>query len=142
MAAVDSDPCYDWRAIGDFVVVRPKNAWNDSAYPFNRPARNLRVENAMSNGMLLGLRDFIYTNRLAVIPTQQGIPVSFEVQSGTIIDVLNQLMESSDTVFVERLLSTNAQPGQRFPNWDLKMQLMDAIMMRHLTESLRPRDLK
>ena len=52
-AAVDIYPRYEWRTIGDFVVVRPKSAWNDSADPFNRPVRNLRIENAMSNGVLL-----------------------------------------------------------------------------------------
>jgi len=49
-AAVDADPGYEWLAIGDFAVVRPKGAWNDSADPFNRPVRDPRVENAMSSG--------------------------------------------------------------------------------------------
>jgi hypothetical protein len=116
-AVVDADPRYEWRAIGDFVVVRPKSAWNDSADPFNRPVRNLRVENAMSNGVLLGLRDFIYTNRFAVVPGPRGMPVSFEVQSGTVVDVLNRLMESADTVLWIASYRPNAQPGQRFPGW-------------------------
>jgi hypothetical protein len=46
-AAVDADPRYEWRAIDDFVVVRPKSAWNDPADPFNRPVRNLRVDDQM-----------------------------------------------------------------------------------------------
>jgi hypothetical protein len=141
-AAVDADPRYEWRAIDDFVVVRPTSAWNDSADPFNRPVRNLRVENAMSNGVLLGLRDFIYTNRFAVLPNQHGIPVSFQVQSGTVIDVLNRLMESADTVLWNASYRPNAQPGQRYPSWDLKIQLMDATLLRWLTESHPPRGLK
>jgi len=141
-AAVDADPRYEWRAMGDFVVVRPTSAWNDSADPFNRPVRNLRVENAMSNGVLLGLRDFIYTNRFAVLPNQHGIPVSFQVQSGTVIDVLNRLMESADTVLWNASYRPNAQPGQRYPSWDLKMQLMDATLLRSLTESHPPCGLK
>src|SRR6266850_7092583 len=83
--------------------------------------------------ILLGLRDF--TNRFAVFPNQHGIPVSFDVQSGTVIDVLNRLMESADTVLWNASYRPNAQPGQRYPGWDLKMQLMDATSLRHLTES-------
>jgi hypothetical protein len=137
-AAVDADPRYEWRAIGDFVVVRPKSAWNDSADPFNRPVRNLRVENAMSHGVLRGLRDFIYTNRFDVRPAQ-GVPVSFEVQSGTVIDALNRLMESADTVLWIASYRPNAQIGQRYPSWDLQMRLMDATLLRGLIESHPPR---
>ena len=140
-AAVGGDPRYEWRAIGDFVVVRPKSAWNDSADPFNRPVRNLRAENAMSNGVLLGLRDFVYTDRFTVLPGQ-GRPVSFEVQSGTVIDVLNRLMESAETVLWNASYRPNAQVGQRYPKWDLKMQLMDATLLHGLTESHPPRGLK
>jgi hypothetical protein len=140
-AAVDADPRYEWRAIGDFVVVRPKSAWNDSADPFNRPVRNLQVENATSNGVLLGLRDFIYTNRFAVLPGQ-GTPVSFEVQSGTVVDALNRLMESADTVLWIASYRPHAQFGQRYPSWDLQMQLRDATFLHGLTESHPPRGVK
>jgi hypothetical protein len=134
-AAVDANPRYEWRPLGDFVVVRPKSAWNDSADPFNRAVRNLRVENAMANGVLLGLRDFIYTNRFDVVPRPGGIPVSFEVQSGTVVDVLNRLMESADTVLWIASYRPHAQAGQRFPTWDLQMQLRDATLLHGLSES-------
>jgi hypothetical protein len=141
-AAVDAHPRYEWRAIGDFVVVRPKSAWNDTADPFNRPVRNLRVENGMATGVLLGLRDFVYTNRFAIPPGPQGIPVSFEVQSGTVVDVLNRLMESADSVLWHATYRPNAQPGQRYPSWDLQMQLMDGTVLHDLTESHPPRGQK
>jgi len=140
-AAVDADARYEWRTVGDFVVVRPKRAWDDSADPFNRPVRNLRVENAMSLGVLLGLRDFIYTNRFTV-PPADGRHVSFEVQSGTVLDALNRLMESADTVMWIASYRPNAQPGQRHPTWDLQMQLMDATLLHGGTESHPPRGLK
>jgi hypothetical protein len=140
-AAVDADPRYEWRTIGDFVVVRPKIAWNDSADPFNRPVRNLRVENATSNGVLRGLRDFIYTSRFAVLPGG-GSPVSFDVQSGTVVDALNRLMESADTVLWIASYRPNAQLDQRYPGWDLQMRLMDATTLHGLTESHPPRGLK
>jgi hypothetical protein len=137
-AAVDADPRYERRTIGDFVVVRPKSAWNDSADPFNRPVRNLRVENATSSSALLGVRDFIYTNRFAVLPGHAS-PVSFEVQSGTVVDVLNRLTESADAVLWSASYRPNAQLGQRFPSWDLQMQLRDATVLVGLTESHPPR---
>ena len=139
-AVVDADSRYGWRTFGDFVLVRPKSACNDPADPFNRPVRNLRVENALSHGVLLGLRDFIYTKRFAA-PSSQGVPVLFEVQSGTVIDVLNRLMESADAVLWNASYRPNARPGQRYPSWDLKMQLMDATVLRELTESHPPRGL-
>jgi hypothetical protein len=58
-----ANPRYEWRAIGDFVLVRPKGAWNNAGDPFNRPVSNLRVDNGTETGVLLGLRDFIYTPR-------------------------------------------------------------------------------
>jgi len=133
--AVDANPRYDWRTIGDFVVVRPKNAWNDSSDPFNRPVRHLRVENAMTIGVLLGLRDFIYTNRFAVVSRAQGTPVSSEVQAGTVVDVLNRLTESADTVLWTASYRPDPQPGQRHPRWDLQMRLLDPTLTHGLTES-------
>ena len=133
--AVDANPRYEWRPIGDFVVVRPKKAWNDSADPFNRPVRNLRVENATPTGVLSGLRDFIYTNRFAVVSRAQGTPVSFEVQSGTVVDVLNRLTESAATVLWTASYRPNPQPGQRYPGWDLQMRLLDPTLTHGLTES-------
>jgi hypothetical protein len=134
-AALDANPRYEWRRIGDFVVVRPKNAWNDARDPFNRSVRNLRVENTTESGALGGLRDFIYTNRFAVSSTLGGAPVSFDVQSGTVIDVLNQLVQSADAVLWNATYRPNAQPGQRFPSWDLQLVLRDATTMRSETES-------
>ena len=133
--AVGADSRYEWRTLGDVVLVRPKSAWNDTADPFNRSVRGLRVENAMSLGVLLGLRDFIYTSRFATVPGARGIPVSFEVQSGTVIDALNRLTESEETVLWIGSYRPNAEPRQRYPSWDLQMQLLDATRLRGLTES-------
>ncbi len=134
-AALDANPRYEWHRIGNFVVVRPKNAWNDAGDPFNRPVRNLRVENTTDSGALLGLRDFIYTNRFAASSAQGSVPVSFEVQSGTVIDVLNQLVQAADAVLWNATYRPNAQPGQRFPGWDLQLVLRDTSTMRSESES-------
>jgi len=111
------------------VVVRPKSAWNDAGNPFNRPVRNLRVENATASGALFGIRDFIYTNRFAAVPTQD-VPVSFDVQSGTVIDVLDRLTESADAVLWNATYRPNAQPDQRFLGWDLQLALRNETAMR------------
>jgi hypothetical protein len=139
---VDANPRYEWRSIGDIVVVRPKGAWNDAADPFNRPVRNLRVENAQHYGVLLGLRDFIYTNKFAVPPGGQAIPVSFDVQSGTVVDALNRLLESADTVLWMASYRPHAQPGQRFPNWDLQISTRNSISLQSETDSQPQRGLK
>jgi hypothetical protein len=68
--------------------------------------------------------------------------VSFEVQSGTVIDVLNRLMESAETVLWNASYRPHAQPGERFPSWDLKMKSMDAASLRWSTESHSLRGLK
>ena len=141
-AAVDANPRYEWRSIGDIVVVRPKGAWNEPADPFNRPVRNLRVENAQRYGVILGLRDFIYTNKFAVLPGGQAIPVSFDVQSGTVVDALNRLLESSDTVLWIASYRPHAQPGQRFPNWDLQISTRNSISLQNETDSQPQRGLK
>jgi hypothetical protein len=141
-AAVAADPRYEWRAMGDFVVVRPKSAWNNSGDPFNRPMSHLRVEAAPSMGVLLGLQDFIYTNKFAVLPANGGTPVSFDMQSGTVVDALNRLMESTDTVLWIASYRLTTQLDQRFPNWDLHMQLMHTTFLHGLTASHQPRRVK
>jgi hypothetical protein len=128
-AAVDANPRYEWRAIGDFVVVRPKTAWNDAGDPLNRRVSNLRVENATDSGVLAGLREVVYTRRFAADPNP-GKPVAFDVQSGTILDAFNQLIQSADYVLWHAAYRPNAGPDQRTPSWDLQLQLYDATGQR------------
>jgi hypothetical protein len=64
-AALDANPRYEWRAMRDFVVVRPKTAWNDAGNPLNRRVSNLRVENATDSGALVGLKEIVYTRQFA-----------------------------------------------------------------------------
>ena len=118
-AALAANPRYEAKTIGEFVVVRPKSAWSDAADPFNRSVHSLRVENEADSGVVLGVRDFIYTNRFAVNPKGAGRPVTVNVQSGTVIDLLNQLAQSADAVFWNASYRPHAQPDQRFPHWDL-----------------------
>jgi hypothetical protein len=63
------------------------------------------------------------------------MPVTVEVQSGTVIDVLNQLVQSVDGVLWNATYRPNAQPGQRLQSWDLQLALRDATRMRGVSES-------
>ena len=137
-AVVNANPRYEWRAIGDIIVVRPKSAWNNSLNPLNRPVRKLQVDNAQPYGVLLGLRDFIYTSNFAVPRGGRAIPVSFGVQSGTVVDALNRLIESADNVLWIASYRPNAQPGQRFPSWDLQIQLRNSTLLQSETDSHPP----
>jgi hypothetical protein len=128
-AAVDANPRYEWRAIGDFVVVRPKTAWNDAGDPLNRRVSNLRVENATDSGALTGLREVVYTRRFAADPNP-GKPVAFYIQSGTVLDAFNHLIQSADDVLWHAAYRPNARPDQRAPGWDLQLQLYDATGQR------------
>jgi hypothetical protein len=65
---------------------------------------------------MFGLHNVIYTNAFTLnsrLRTRGG-PVSIEVRSGTVIDVLNQLMESTDTVLWIAAYRPNAQPANVF----------------------------
>jgi hypothetical protein len=136
-AAVEANPGYEWRAVGDVAVVRPKNAWHDSANPFNRPVRNLRVENASDVGAIHGLRDFIYTNGTTItfpVAPDPGIPVTFDLRDGTVVDALNQLMVSAGTVMWNASYRPDTR-GRRVPNWDLQIQLRDSMTLRTESDS-------
>jgi hypothetical protein len=82
---VGADDRYEWRKVGTVVVVRPKRAWDDPSSPFNRPIRNVQLANATSSGVLIAIRDFIYTNTFAIDPRLRGIQVSLGVQYGTVM---------------------------------------------------------
>ena len=138
-AAVGSDDRYEWRK-GDIVLVRPKRAWDDPANPFNRRMRNVQVANAPPIAVLLGLRDFIYTDRFAITPrpTITDIPVSFGVQSGTVIDVLNELMVAADLVLWTGSYRPIGQPAARFPSWDLSLAVKDRVQTNALSSGQPP----
>jgi hypothetical protein len=138
-AAVGADDRYEWRK-GDVVLVRPKRAWDDPTNPFNRRMRNVQVANAPPIAVLRGLRDLIYTDRFAITPitTTTDIPVSFSVQSGTVIDVLNQLMVAADLVLWTGSYRRHGQPAERFPRWDLSLAVSDRVQMNSWSSGQPP----
>jgi hypothetical protein len=139
-AAVAADQRYEWRKVHDVVVVRPKRAWADPADPFNRPMRNVQISNATPRAVLLGLRDFIYTDKFAVDPRPaQETLVSFQVQSGTVIDVLNELMIAADHMMWVGSYRPLGQPAERLPNWDLCLEVRVATHFTALSCSYPPK---
>lgn len=122
---------YEWGKAGDVIIVRPVGARLDPKNPFNRPIRNLQVQNALPNGVLGGVREFIYTNTFTVDPRPKGNEplITFQLQSGTVIDLLNALMTAADQVMWVGAYRPIGQSA-RFPNWDLTLDLRNA---EHLT---------
>jgi hypothetical protein len=47
-ALIGAHPRYEWRRDGQFVVVRPTEAWTDANDPLNRSVHNFKVERTMS----------------------------------------------------------------------------------------------
>lgn len=125
-AAVGADDRYEWRRVEDFVVVRPKGAWDDPSNPFNRHVRNVHVKYAGPAAVLDGLRDFIYTDRFAIEPRPTPLVlVSFDVRSGNVIDVLNELMVTADYLVWVASYRPIGRPADRFPLWDLSLAVYD-----------------
>ncbi len=123
--AVGADDRYEWRRVHDVVIVRPKGAWDDPSNPFNRQIRPVHVEIATPLNVLLGLRNFIYTDKFAPDQRQTGgVPVSFELPSGTVIDVLNELLGAADQVFWVGSYRPIGHPADRFPRWDLSLRVL------------------
>lgn len=96
--AIAANPRYEWRRMGDFVVVRPVGAADDAADPFNRPVRHFRAERTNESQVLHGISKLIETGTYQELP-MTGTPVDFTVESGTLIEVLNKLAESAEIAF-------------------------------------------
>jgi hypothetical protein len=134
-AALAVDDRYEWRAIAGIIVVRPKGAWTDSADPLNRPIRNVQVRSVVPTAVLHGLRDFLYSGRFAVNPALTGAdPVSFQVASGTVLDVLNQLVTASDQAMWLAYHRRSAT-GETSHRWSSKFELRDTKQLTSLSAS-------
>jgi hypothetical protein len=120
--AAVADGRYEWRNMGGIVVVRLARAWTDPADPLNRPVRNLAITGDSLSTVLVGLRDFVYTNRF--VSPNRGTKVSLRVNSGTLLDVLNQLVRQSDQSMWLASYRSSAQAGD--DGWGLRFELRDA----------------
>jgi hypothetical protein len=128
-ALIAAHPRYEWRRDGQFVVVRPTEAWTDVNDPLNRPVHNFKVERTNECEVLIGLRELILTGRYD--PRRcNGFPVAFAVQSGTLVDVLNKMTESAGLLFLwQATYRPQPQPESR-EDWDLQLMALQKWGLR------------
>ncbi|MFN7917122.1 MAG: hypothetical protein U0Q55_17390 [Vicinamibacterales bacterium] len=97
--AIAANPRYEWGRLGSFVVVRPAGSWNDAHDPLNRPVRRFHAERSTDIGMLSGIGNLIHRGQYIEHPIGAAVVSPFSVESGSIVDVLNALIETADLPF-------------------------------------------
>jgi hypothetical protein len=127
-AVIAAHPGYGWRRVGESIVVRPTEAWTDVHDPLNRPVHNFKVENTNESEVLTGLRALILTGRFVGQPGS-GTPVAFAVQSGTLVDVLNELTQSAGLVLWQATYRPQQHP-ELHARWDLQLMLVAEFGIR------------
>lgn len=128
-ALIAAHPRYEWRRDGQFVVVRPTEAWTDVNDPLNRSVHNFKVEGTNEGEVLTGLRELILTGRYA--PRRgSGFPVAFEVQSGTLVDVLNRMTESAGSLFLWQATYRPQPQRTSREGWDLQLMALQEWGLR------------
>jgi len=114
-AVVTADPRYEWHLVGETAVIRPREAWTDPADPLNRRVPPARLTNQTTNGVLAGLSNLIFYNQFTPEHNYLGLPVSFQMKAGTVVDALNQLTEQAGQL----LWVVYARPRDNPNGWDV-----------------------
>ena len=116
-AVLTADPRYEWHLVGDTAVVRPREAWTDPADPLNRRVPVAQLTNQMTNGVLERLSNLIFYNQFTLMDEHDhfGLPVSFQIKAGTVVDALNQLAEQAGQVMWVAWARPRDNPG----GWDV-----------------------
>jgi hypothetical protein len=114
-AVVTGDPRYKWHLVGETAVIRPREAWTDPADPLNRRVPPAQLNNEMTNGVLAGLSNLIFYNQFTPEHTYLGLPVSFQMKAGTVVDALNQLAEQAG----QMMWVAWARPRDNPNGWDV-----------------------
>lgn len=136
-AAIDADPRYEWRWVGSHVVVRPASAWSDAQDALNRPVRQFRTERATDIELLRGISSVIHTGRYVAQGGGGTFVPPFSVESGSVVDVLNALIESADLPFWQA--GYRLQPEEnRAERWDLSLILTKSTGLQSASSSHRP----
>jgi hypothetical protein len=98
-AVVTKDSRYEWHWVGETAVIRPREAWTDPADPLNRRVPPAQLTNETTNLVFLRLSNLILYNQFTPkYDTPLGVPVSFQMKAGTVVDALNQLVEQAGQV--------------------------------------------
>lgn len=115
--AVAADPRYEWHMVGAAAVIRPHEAWTDPADPLNHRVPAVPLTNETTNGVLNGLTNLIFYNHFTpeYLYLATGLPVSFQMKAGTIVDALNQLAEQAG----QMMWIAYARPRDNHDGWDV-----------------------
>lgn len=114
-AVVTEDPRYEWHLVGETAVIRPREAWTDPADPLNRRVPPAQLTNETTNRVFLRLSNLIFYNQFTPDHNPVGIPVSFQMKAGTVVDALNQLAEQAGQV----MWVAYARPRDNPNGWDV-----------------------
>jgi hypothetical protein len=116
-AVLTADPRYEWHLVGETAVVRPREAWTDPADPLNRRVPAAQLTNQMTNGVLERLSNLIFYNQFTLMDEHDhfGLPVSFQMKAGTVVDALNQLAEQAGQAMWVAWARPRDNPG----GWDV-----------------------
>jgi len=115
-AVLTADPRYEWHLVGETAVIRPREAWTDPADPLNRRVPPAQLTNETTNRVFLRLTNLIFYNQFTpTYDTQLGIPVSFQMKAGTVVEALNQLAEQAGQV----MWVAWARPRDNPTGWDV-----------------------
>jgi len=115
-AVVTEDPRYEWHLVGETAVIRPREAWTDPADPLNRRVPPAQVTNETTNSVFLRFTNLIFYNQFTPkYYTPLGIPVTFQMKAGTVVDALNQLAEQAGQV----MWVAWARPRDNPTGWDV-----------------------
>ena len=115
-AVVTEDPRYEWHLVGETAVIRPREAWTDPADPLNRRVPAAQFTNETTNHVLLRLTNLIFYNQFTLDHNPAlGVPVSFQMKAGTVVDALNQLTEQAGQV----MWVAWARPRDKPNGWDV-----------------------
>lgn len=134
-SAISANPRYEWRRVGDDIVVRPAGAWSDVRDPFNRPVRHFSVRTNEASA-LIGIQNLIHAGAYEE-KRADGTPVMFTVESGTLIDVMSRLAESAEITFWQAGYKPHPFE-QRRAGWDLDLTLVNDVSLRAATFSRIP----
>jgi hypothetical protein len=115
-AVVRVDRRYEWHLVGETAVIRPREAWTDPADPLNRRVPPAQLKNETTGDVFFRLSNLIFYNQFT--PPEHpglGIPVSFQMNAGTVVDALNQLAEQAGQV----MWVAWARPRDNPNGWDV-----------------------
>ena len=115
-AVVTEDPRYEWHLVGETAVIRPREAWTDPADPLNRRVPPAQLTNETTNRVPQTHQSHLLYNQFTpTYDTQLGIPVSFQMKAGTVVNALNQLAEQAGQV----MWVAWARPRDNPTGWDV-----------------------